>query len=1254
MVVALLGILFVAGVAFLSTVRFKANQVRSVQDDRVLVELTETTAREIRVQLARSFLGSNRIPWDSDDADPLNPNIPADRYGDLFGFHPLAASIEPHPDPSTLGEPVYYQFSNLTKAILRIPADQPCTPGVSNPPGPGQHDAFVNPDPLAFGGLLGANWADADGDGVPDSEFWRLPAEAVPLSLRKQAQSLLNDPDADFSGLGVGTNPPPAAPTDFDPTMLGDPSDVWLALRVVPHGGMLDLANAHPAMISYVTGIDPLTTPLDPTSYSPMVEQQLRYRGMLSRRHVNSDEPYPLPAPLVNLFTRDSGGVHVDQWWPLSIADAMSPDFAMFVGWTDDNITNAQYDLRHISTITSHDDVLRRGSNVVLPPANFALASYPNIDPTTGMTAAPAGPYAAMLAGRMQLSLPWIENQLLNGALNTNDPGVGGVDSIASDPNDPMAHPNAGLAVQLIIESFSLMLKSVDDVMVPNLDGSVGTPTTLDIERDRAIQAAMLAANLIDFADSDEEPCRLTAMWGPSNVTGASPGNEVDEDGNGLADWTVFGVERQPFISEIYSQVSGPALNEFVIAIELQNPYLTDLPAMNAADTYYLQVNADPPVALQMLPTAEDLKVYVQDQGGALTGLTSHEAFLTPVSTNPLMPGDAVTLIRRVVYNGVPIDIIVDQFPIPSSFPPPALASGPTAFGTSQREAPLTATAPPTPPDGRNWMVAMPWTNHDHARLQNYPALMTPPEVPTLEARNNVSIASAKPIQVLLDGSGDLSLAFPTTGSLLLLLDRSHLVSAAGVSLPFNAQLLSTVFDDFGDADGDQSVVEPIDANGDDVPDSWDTDMDGKPDADANGDGVPDSIERIDIGRIPVFDQARKAQSSAGIIERIDQGGTANTAVRAGSDDVQLAMVGTTTLAGQQIIGPGTDGVLQSVPNDSDGDGIPEPLADPATDQYDGYAPDYRLDVPWGQLVYDFFTATPLTHTRPAYNTAMAPVDLYPNIDADGVRASGRVNINAATWQVIAGVPMLNQIGEAPPGQPTLPAALSVANIGNVDLNGDGVPNDYLAGPDGTSTSVTMTPPTGAPVNMLVVGERLARGAVAYRERRNVAVRTGLNTIDGYNLGYGSARSGAVNAEGRAVRSGPGMLTVGELANVATPPDYLVGSAPPEPWMPPTIAAGDHRRYQIDAGRYDAANFAAPNAATDTYLHAVARLVAITDWLTTRSHTFTVYGVLRGNGSNAATDARAVRFQETIDRLPTVLGGDPQRIGELIIEPYKN
>jgi hypothetical protein len=113
-------------------------------------------------------------------------------------------------------------------------------------------------------------------------------------------------------------------------------------------------------------------------------------------------------------------------------------------------------------------------------------------------------------------------------------------------------------------------------------------------------------------------------------------------------------------------------------------------------------------------------------------------------------------------------------------------------------------------------------------------------------------------------------------------------------------------------------------------------------------------------------------------------------------------------------------------------------------------------------------------------------------------------------------------------------------------------------------------------------------------------------------------------------------MSVGELANVRHP-----GAAP---GTPPTTWP-----YRFD---YQVIDDIATDNNDENFIDAAAVLIALGDWATVRSQVFTVYGLIRGEPDAAASnpvqdaDSRAIRFQETIDRLPTFFGEPlPRRIG---------
>ncbi len=272
-------------------------------------------------------------------------------------------------------------------------------------------------------------------------------------------------------------------------------------------------------------------------------------------------------------------------------------------------------------------------------------------------------------------------------------------------------------------------------------------------------------------------------------------------------------------------------------------------------------------------------------------------------------------------------------------------------------------------------------------------------------------------------------------------------------------------------------------------------------------------------------------------------------------------------------------------------------------------------NIPWGQLVFDYFTALPLSSPGPYADDGDGAI---PRVDEDGLRVHGRININAAPWPVLAGLPIVPM--ELIPEPFRVSFSTALGNMGLLtDDDGNPIPEAEWAS----------------------LGPNLAKAIVAYREAREVI---GVADYDD------PPQLGITPTFGRGwwklqptVRRGTGFMTAGELANVRHP-DAQAGA------------------------RFDARQV--PLVANGGYVKAIAPLAALADWVTVRSQVFTIYGVLRGEGDETLEDeeldevqqdkvkaadvnSRAIRFQETVDRLPLFVGKRvPKRIGKRTITKY--
>ena len=144
--------------------------------------------------------------------------------------------------------------------------------------------------------------------------------------------------------------------------------------------------------------------------------------------------------------------------------------------------------------------------------------------------------------------------------------------------------------------------------------------------------------------------------------------------------------------------------------------------------------------------------------------------------------------------------------------------------------------------------------------------------------------------------------------------------------------------------------------------------------------------------------------------------------------------------------------------------------------------------LPWGQLVFDYFTALPLSNGGPYADLSASSVDpaAKPRVDMGGLRVHGRIDINSAPWAVLAGLPIMPM------------SAL------------DGLPAGYLARMQEPLIQILdemdedTDPDTAVPL-----GYQLAQAIVAYREMREIEDvgengRTGDYGDDEYGRGWGS------------------------------------------------------------------------------------------------------------------------------------------------------
>ncbi len=268
--------------------------------------------------------------------------------------------------------------------------------------------------------------------------------------------------------------------------------------------------------------------------------------------------------------------------------------------------------------------------------------------------------------------------------------------------------------------------------------------------------------------------------------------------------------------------------------------------------------------------------------------------------------------------------------------------------------------------------------------------------------------------------------------------------------------------------------------------------------------------------------------------------------------------------------------------------------------------------VPWGLLVYDYFTTLDPRGPDAQWNTAD---------DVDPYRVLGRIDINVAPWHMLAGLPV---IGPGPNGDLPLPRTASPAfrsALAGV-LVGVGEDNTLRF----MSNDPRLIPPgTALGQGWWRLGPYLAQAAAAYRD--GVQYSSQDNAPPRFPFAFARNRSENPTYVYRSpiygsIRQARGFVTVGELANVMG----FDGSSNAE------LEGGPDRTVLGGYGQGLGGDF----------MKAVSLLALLdTQYLTTRSNTYTVYTTLLLNDPD---DPQAsVRAQVTIDRsnlLPRLLMDD--------------
>ncbi len=1185
---------------------------------------------------------------------------------------------------------------------------------------------------------------DADGDGIVDSFLSNATEVGLSPDQITQLSNQVNGPGS-------------------------EETDVFVGLRTIPHGGMANLNESHPTIIEAVFGLNnfippqkliaadgtfgfeyllhspsgnpnDLDYPDSPRSrYSPSTEESLlRRRGFIPPRLFppSTLQGNPLLSDWENLNPAIPFGGDMAQYlfWPdiqnssgyetvlegehrftMFAPDDPSISGSKYMPWTErmDSFlsVNNSYDLRHLVTTTSHDDLLARGGTVDSETAatagldiikkmfdvNRARAESgegcPDVFPFEYLRyphdLADAGECCDLLLqphfdtcqpnirkGRLQVSLPWLDLQVPPEGITEDKKqrivydafylmlkNAVGEDWLSRDECTTQADCGSGFVCKQTIAGngrCSASASYFDDVecTIPEQDSpdcnddefcgvfdynSIDPTnpkyfcsdkfTGLQRSKSRLTRtAASLTANFFDFADTGDVPTRIAIRMMDLDLGICLNGNQAGrachdsgDCGGSICDTTVlvrgkpfdfdgspgdplskeslfvYGLERQPYITEIGSitkktlAASDPS-PVTARAIELFNPYGGQDISFANSDYFFYEVAPGGSLSSANIIT-------LSGTIGANDGPTPFAVFTDNMSETDLVPatpasgtvvqpatafqfaqGWTVYLVRRIdTYRDEndltqpdpsPDLVVLDQVTIPMN----------SNIGITSIQPDCTRSAVATTcRHAQSRGLANPasstasiWTTTIPIGTPNSPE---PPAITTFGDWNGPADAAIHPVEVNFANDGPLAASFPTTGSMLLLMRHAN---RAIIDMD-TAQ--PSIFGNDYDPITDLAFTTAL------VGDEAEYKI---PRADTTLYDVVSRAEyQIDNGRMPIF----------------DLGEDYNNAINNGPIGVPLS---------PHHVAPGLTKTWDPSDNNS-----------PQT-------PGKKQNLPWGQFVFDYFTAIPLDSAGPYppctggnYTCSLVgEEDAKPRVDLDGLRVHGRINLNAAPATVLRGLPFIPM--DRIPGnfQTTVSNALGLA-----------------VSPDAET-----------------IGFARAQAIVAYRDAREIrtnAYRTGDYGQNTDPNGTDPSSGGAPSFGWRgwtdtrpSARRGTGFMTVGELANVRH--EVTPGNV--------TIASTETR---LDN---QAVNFDPTDNSTQNFIAAAATLIALNDWATVRSHVFTVYGHIRGAENKNITDPktnvqadlrrqdldlRAIRFQETIDRLPTFLGKSlPVKIGNRTVGAY--
>lgn len=1089
-----------------------------------------------------------------------------------------------------------------------------------------------------------------------DGGTWRQFAASWPLDLFTSVTNrvwvpevdLTHGPSRDADGDGIRDA--------SDSQVLADLADMFggsfrMDLRVVPHGGMVLLDPlTHPSLLLHAIhprDFDPSASGFDDIAWSDFTallsdpdflaldattdEGRLRRRFMLPPflpEPQSGDYSVAAPAlarrlPVTTGFTDPADPTNWDEpinhWWPFNDQLVTGDNDA----WKqmlrpgdaptdkDDNgvpIYNAAADTydRRRLITTINSDDLLRRWRDEAVAVGSAFPYYYNLINPDPAGTVDPNAYGLDPAG--------------SGSLLFNTPGLRSQFSLRDvlEPNWTGSQFVENVPTRRALQLTAYYLAMIQHTSVPGADPASATPADR-LEQLRT--ATQLAVNTIDFADSDLKPSyiQLTSGFGPPVQ--------------------VLGVEKQPYITEAYARVvylpRGPAytswegtpdLTESLYAVELYNPYGVDLPLTN------YQLYADSTLRTVDLSSIT-IKPYryaivcnnaalAQSYIGNTVAYTSgpeqnvYELDFSGGGKFEIDQNEGIQL--RVTPAGITGLGLSPPSPIAVDVMKPSAADLATnRWARRDTSADPSHTAPAGSSDRHVWDTSL----QRHKELE--PG-SEPFEYPPHHWRFTLSRQLLTPVA----DTGPAAWYTDTS------INRTKQHNLMGTGNPINR------------------VIVAMEAQGVEVP--------------RFGGGAPVIPSKPPVAPFPVLTSDRGIDPKTGGTVAFPTTGSLLLVTRYAHTPDGPITVAATMYPHESDRSVGAVDPLQMERFDNGH----LPVFDMLQKSRDLADVQGRLDVPWGQLVFDYFTALPLEELiRPldlsgfGYNAsgsrrpmsdltedefrtvysawfAEYPFNFlgypeyasYPLVEgwSDsmsplGTRVWGRVNIGVAPWRVLDGLPMLLD-------SPMVPISpLSVPEIGMEILD-----------PIGYDITGTDHQPAGKILMSLLVDDffidggtfeyptvspDLARYMVSYRENRAV--------------------------EGRDVSDGTvGFATVGELCNVIPKIPITVqtqktgpsGGNPPEDLTLTNVPLGALRTHEYEAMSDDPSTTVRPYSYLG-YLQLITPVVRLQDWATVKNHAFTIYATIQSTNEPRIS----LRTQVTVDRTRSLYspGELPARISEL-------